>query len=293
MPGLPPPLLPEADRGYKRAGRAPAAAPLCACAHAAARGAQRGAQGGGGEGEEEEVEEGGRQRGARCGQPQCVDYPLLHYAGATVQLKGDCTRPAGLDCSAAVPYEEGTSECGRGAAGGCRGRYLPACLMAEAQGQLPGREGLPRSWQGPGGCWLARWGGGRWLPSGARPLARQVRGAAGGNRHRPGAVWKLGGEEFSKGKQNKIYRQVLFSAPAAHGKVPASGPDRLPSRKKPRKALGKKIAVINQLPVLTLLSVGYTNGVQKHEIEAAVLWLLFSVAPFKPLRRAAPGRCCS
>lgn len=59
-----------------------------------------------------------------------------------------------------------------------------------------------------------------------------------------------GGEEFSKGKQNKIYRQVLFSAPAAHGKVPASGPDRLPSRKKPRKALGKKIAVINQLPVL-------------------------------------------
>lgn len=126
MPGLPPPLLPEADRGYKRAGRAPAAAPLCACAHAAARGAQRGAQGGGGEGEEEEVEEGGRQRGARCGQPQCVDYPLLHYAGATVQLKGDCTRPAGLDCSAAVPYEEGTSECGRGAAGGCRGRCLPA-----------------------------------------------------------------------------------------------------------------------------------------------------------------------
>lgn len=51
-----------------------------------------------------------RQRGARRGQPQCVDYPLLHYAGATVPLKGVCTRPAGLDCSAAVPYEEGTSE---------------------------------------------------------------------------------------------------------------------------------------------------------------------------------------
>lgn len=55
-----------------------------------------------------------QQLGAGRGQPQCVDYSPLQHAGATVQLKGVCTRPAGLDCSAAIPYEEGTSECGRG-----------------------------------------------------------------------------------------------------------------------------------------------------------------------------------
>lgn len=82
--------------------------PVSAGAHAAGRGAQRGAAG---RAERRRGKRGRqRQRGARRGQPQCVDYPLLHYAGATVPLKGVCTRPAGLDCSAAVPYEEGTSK---------------------------------------------------------------------------------------------------------------------------------------------------------------------------------------
>ncbi|XP_057239341.1 kit ligand isoform X2 [Malurus melanocephalus] len=65
--------------------------------------------GGGAAGRAERRRDRRRQRGARRGQPQCVDYRLLHYAGATVPLKGVCTRPAGLDCSAAIPYEEGTT----------------------------------------------------------------------------------------------------------------------------------------------------------------------------------------
>lgn len=195
LPGLPPPPLLEADRRYKRPGRGPAVALESADAQAVGRGRS---------GRAERRRDGRRQRGARRGQPQCVDYRLLHYAGATVPLKGVCTRPAGLDCSAAVPYEEGTSECGRAAAGGT---HLPAGgaaprLPAERSGAGPGRP--------PGGECTA-----------AAPGLSDGQGvhAGGGSRCRRGTGW---GREV-KGRKKKIIARSCPRRSAARGKVAASG----------------------------------------------------------------------